>query len=272
MNYREQREIIDRIKIRDGETKRIDCPVCQGKNTFTLTRNDGRKIWNCYKASCSCNGSTRSSMSIDSIRKRIDQGIFADRKISTRKPSRELPVVTSAVENHPLAMHYLKVNHCLVAHEDKAIQISYDPKSHRVCFYNVDTSGAVGRSLNSDAKPKWLIFGDMTGAVIVGPTDRPAVLVEDVPSACSVYATGVYTGVALLGTNVSFLQKQQLRAFKDLTICLDNDASNKALKLGKALSSVVKSRVVLIKEDFKYLEPASILEVLKNESKGFSRN
>jgi hypothetical protein len=268
MNYREQREIIDRIKIKDGETKRIDCPVCQGKNTFTLTRNCGRKIWNCYKASCSCNGSTRADMSIDSIRKRINEGIFADRKVTTRRPPRELPAVESAVENHPLVMHYLKVNHCLTAHEDNAIKISYDPKSHRVCFYNVDTSGAVGRSLNSDAKPKWLIFGDMTGAVIVGPTDRPAVLVEDVPSACAVYATGVYTGVALLGTNVSFKQKQQLRAFKELLICLDNDASNKALGLGRDLSSVVRSRVVLIKEDFKYLEPANILEVLCHEGKG----
>ena len=49
---------INDIDISMGETKRMNCPVCNGYKTFTITNNMGQKLWNCYKASCSVGGSS----------------------------------------------------------------------------------------------------------------------------------------------------------------------------------------------------------------------
>ena len=32
--------------VSDGETQRMDCPVCRGKNTFSITNNMGDLVWN----------------------------------------------------------------------------------------------------------------------------------------------------------------------------------------------------------------------------------
>ena len=47
---------ISDIDIRTGETKRMNCPACNGYKTFTVTNNMGSLIWNCYKASCDAKG------------------------------------------------------------------------------------------------------------------------------------------------------------------------------------------------------------------------
>ena len=57
--------------VSDGETQRMDCPVCRGKNTFSITNNMGDLVWNCYKVSCTVSGSTRVGMSIDDIKARF---------------------------------------------------------------------------------------------------------------------------------------------------------------------------------------------------------
>ena len=38
------------LDLRNGETKRMDCPNCKGYKTFTATNNMGSLVWNCYKA------------------------------------------------------------------------------------------------------------------------------------------------------------------------------------------------------------------------------
>ena len=56
------------LDISMDETKRMDCPVCGGKNTFTVTNNKGMRLWNCYKASCSVGGSLKTNMTVDDIK------------------------------------------------------------------------------------------------------------------------------------------------------------------------------------------------------------
>ena len=53
--------------VKNGETKRIDCPICKGKKTFTITNNMGSVVWNCYKASCDVSGGKRVRLSADDI-------------------------------------------------------------------------------------------------------------------------------------------------------------------------------------------------------------
>ena len=66
------RDLIDDMILRDGETKRMDCPACGGKNTFTVTKNSGSVLWNCYKASCNIKGATGVAFSRDEFNRRME--------------------------------------------------------------------------------------------------------------------------------------------------------------------------------------------------------
>ena len=43
---------ISDIDIPNGSTKRMNCPICKGYKTFTVTNNMGSLVLNFYKASC----------------------------------------------------------------------------------------------------------------------------------------------------------------------------------------------------------------------------
>ena len=56
-----------------GQTKRMNCPICKGSKTFTITNVMGKIMWNCYKASCNVSGSKNVTMSADTIKKAMNQ-------------------------------------------------------------------------------------------------------------------------------------------------------------------------------------------------------
>jgi len=58
---------IDQLDLGIDETYRGDCPVCQGKNTFTATRSVGGIIFNCYKNSCEISGKSARSITLEDI-------------------------------------------------------------------------------------------------------------------------------------------------------------------------------------------------------------
>ena len=60
--------IITDLDLSNGQTKRMDCPNCGGKNTFTVTNNLGSLVWNCYKVSCNVRGGNRVHLTVDDIR------------------------------------------------------------------------------------------------------------------------------------------------------------------------------------------------------------
>ena len=57
--------------VKIGETKRIDCPICNGKKTFTITNHMGSLLWNCYKASCNTKGGKRVTLTAYDIKNYI---------------------------------------------------------------------------------------------------------------------------------------------------------------------------------------------------------
>lgn len=65
--------IINDIELSIGETKRMDCPNCNGYKTFTITNNMGSLMWNCYKASCNVKGKSRVRLSADDIRDTVQK-------------------------------------------------------------------------------------------------------------------------------------------------------------------------------------------------------
>ena len=59
------------LELRNGETKRMDCPNCKGYKTFTATNNMGSLVWNCYKVSCAVSGGVRVQLTSEDIKKSL---------------------------------------------------------------------------------------------------------------------------------------------------------------------------------------------------------
>ncbi len=258
--YSEQKETIAAIEVRDGESKRIDCPFCFGRYTFTITKKDGKTFWNCYKASCTAKGQDHTGYGLEAAKARIN-----GRSTELKRRSLPLPSIVSNPRHHIYVMQYLEKVNCLDALSNHWLDIKLDPARNRVLFYMNDGLGAVGRSVN-DSKPKWLSYGDTTGALFVKPDNKHCVVVEDAASACSVARLDGITGVALLGTNMSALQQQQILQYRTVTIVLDKDASRKAIKLASQLRSSATVSTISIrftKEDLKYLSKDEVWDLLQ---------
>ena len=254
--YREQLELLKPIRIRDGETKRIDCPFCGGRGTFTLSNKDGRKVWNCYKASCPSSGSVATEMSLDTIKRRLS-GTLA----TATRPLTAIPSLLSDPRHHDAVIRYLELVGSLEAYEQGLIDIKYAPAENRVLFFFHHKLGAVGRALDG-RKPKWKAYGDVSGLLTVG-SGRTAIVVEDAASACSVARLPLCSGCALLGTSVSVIQKAQLRTYSKVIIALDKDASRKAIEMRTKLEGLIDVRIALLDEDLKYLTVDNVIRTLK---------
>jgi DNA primase len=68
--------------------------------------------------------------------------------------------------------------------------------------------------------------------------------------------------VALLGTNISPLQRIQLRLYEKLIICLDKDASGKSVVLLRKLQAVVSCKVKFLSNDLKCYDELGITRLL----------
>lgn len=251
--YREQLQFVQTLNITEGEKKTVACPACGKRNKFTVDKYDGVLVWNCYSASCSVKGSFRGSREMDALKNYIG-GSPTQRKQKVNR----MPDITTAIENHPPALEYLEAVNSLEAYERGYIKIRYAPSDNRVLFYTPEGLGAVGRALDK-RKPKWWSYGDTSKGVEVGEGSH-AVLVEDVPSACSVSRLDGYTGYALLGTNVTVPIKKTLSKYNKVTITLDKDASSKAVFVSRQCSNI--SYVRFTDKDLKMLTVNEVAEVI----------
>jgi len=243
--YKEQLDVLDPIKLSEGQTRRINCPFCGGQNTFSISRHAGSRVWNCYKASCGIRGGKDTEQSLNTIRERL-------KRSSSEEPTFDpLPEHLSRPQAHKRVMEYLEAVGSLEAFEAGLVDIKFSPQENRVLFLMNAGSGAVGRALDR-RKPKWKVFGDSRGLLSVG-VGTTAVLVEDAASACSMGVFSECSGCALLGTSVTLSQKRQLMSYEKVIIALDKDASRKALELQRQLEGRVLTRVVYLEDDLKYL-------------------
>lgn len=255
-NRTDQLQIIKSIRVKENDRLTLDCPFCGGRKKFTITRNDGKLLWNCYRNSCSVRGAYSAGRSVAETKAKLSG--------SATKPRcyvKPIPSILSQPENHPVVMDYLESVHSLEAYQNGLINIKYDPSTNRVLFFNNNNSGATGRALDS-REPKWLTYGEMNTAVTVGST-KTGVIVEDVPSACAVAQKNTLTGIALLGTNVNYKNKVLIGAFDKVYLVLDKDASKKAVQVSKQLSAFVDVKLRLTNRDLKWLTSNEIQNVLQ---------
>ena len=241
--------IVSDLDLPNGETKRMDCPNCGGKNTFTVTNNLGSLVWNCYKVSCSVRGGNRVHLTVDDIRAGMGNAQqFADEGF-------ELPnyIVPHRNKRTVLAFCYrYKL-------DPDELGVLYDVKDDRIVFpvvhdgKIVDATGrAIGKRL-----PKWKRYGK-SGLPYVYGCGNVAVVVEDCVSA-AVVGYGSFVGVALLGTSLQEVHKGYLAQFSTAVIALDPDALPKTLQMAKELRGHVNDvRVLRLNDDLKYRNPTDM--------------
>ena len=251
MTYAEQLEIIKGIPIREGDTKVIQCPFCGGYKKLAVSKLDGQLKWYCYRASCNGKGIYTGKRNLAAAKNYMANDVAT--KAIIKRP---IPSITTSVENHQPALDYLTSVNSLEAYQAGYVSIRYAPAEDRVLFLSEE--GAVGRSLKKYG-PKWISYGITTDGLHVGSGDI-AVLVEDIPSACSVSRLEGICGVALLGTTVSMQIRKSLGKDNTVYLVLDKDASAKALAQTKYIDKSLKVR--LTKKDLKYLTKVSIKDLL----------
>lgn len=261
------KEFVKDLDIREGETQRVSCPECGGYKTFTVSRVDGRVLYNCYKASCGTKGGVKTRRSVDALRSRLKAGTGGvSGSGNTYLPDFTLPPHMTHNLERDACLEYIDDMNVQDAIDDGYVSVVYDFAEDRCVFLiyddNKTTIGAVGRALRKGVLPKWKRYDKRKDLMFFcGKKRGTAVLVEDCASACTVYASG-YTGVALLGTSLNEHHIHQLRVFDKVIVALDADASKKAIKMQKMLAPHVTSEVLFLTDDLKYFTPECVRSLL----------
>ena len=236
-------EYVIQLNVESGETKRLNCPLCNSYKTFSVTNNMGSLLWNCYKAGCSTKGSSRVHLTVDEIRS-------IQKKQEKSDDSRyEMPDYIVSHGYRKEVMDFCE----LWGIEIDEVDLLYDVKESRVVF-PIKKDGkivdATGRSIYNKL-PKWKRYGNSDLPYSFG-CGSVAVVVEDCVSAV-VVGSDVYAGVAVLGTSLSESHKRFLSQFSTAIIALDPDALPKTLAFAKELRTYVKDvKILKLKDDIKY--------------------
>jgi len=242
-------------------TRRMDCPNCGGKNTFTVTNSMGNLLWNCYKASCNVGGTQRINLTVEQIKK-------SKQNVAVKEKTFVLPEyvvkLSEDIFKNPIGglswKEKIWKDYCLHdIKEDRAVFLIKDSEKGVI----VDAIGAA----TDKRLPKWKRYGSSRHPFVAWNTTGTAgdggnnscVLVEDCYSACTVTKHGI-TGVALLGTSLLDEHKKFLcNNFDKVVVALDPDALQKTLQIRKELQSWVDKAVVLrITDDLKYEDKTDI--------------
>jgi len=234
--------IINDITLTNGDTKRMDCPECGGRKTFTITNNMGSMIWNCYKAGCHVSGGKRVHLTAEDIRKSLGSVAEETHSITFDKPEwivKDDNAISEFCDTWKL--------------DPKVLGLLYDVKEHRVVFpimQGTAMTDATGRSLGKRI-PKWKRYGKSSLPYVCG-RGTTAVVVEDCVSAAIVGTDG-FVGVAVLGTSLSDGHKKYLSQFSTAIVALDPDALPKTLQFAKELRGLVPNvNVLRLEDDLKY--------------------
>jgi|TARA_R100000951_G_scaffold91496_1_gene79867 hypothetical protein len=245
------REYVTDLNVSNGDTKRMNCPNCNGYKTFTVTNNMGRLVWNCYKVTCSISGNSKVRLTVDDIK-----GTFK----KTRED--ETFVLPEYVVPHRYRREVMQFCELWDLDVD-TLDLYYDVKDKRVVFPVCDRGtilDAVGRSITKRL-PKWKRYGNSDLPFTFG-CGKVAVVVEDCVSA-SVIGSDEYVGVAVLGTSLSEAHKKYMTRFSTAIIALDPDALPKTLSFAKELRGYVNDvRVIKLNDDLKYRDKNDIINLM----------
>ena len=253
-------DFIDILDLPVDATYRCDCPVCHGRNTFTVTNDKGNVLYNCYKNSCKIAGAHHKNLDAFTIKAMLTHGSASESYSEQALCRYDVPpyiVPYTEVDNpiDPMFLHRYDIDP-----EDVFYDIRQDRLVFLVLSEELEVVDAVGRSLTK-RQPKWLRYASSPVPYVHG-CGWIGVVVED---AISAYVIGEkfpkLVGIALLGTQLTNFHKSYLAQHWDsLYIALDPDARDKTLKITKELSAYVPNvRALNITDDLKYMKDNDVI-------------
>lgn len=250
------KQFINELHLTVGESKRINCPVCKGRNTFTATNIEGNVVYNCYKASCTVSGTQRTRMSVDQVMR-----VMRDRTV-IRDAYNDF-VLPSYITNHTN-----RVGTFADRWKIDANKLMYDVKDDRAVFpiyLKNKLVDAVGRTLR-ESSLKWKRYGSSPVPFISG-RGSVAVVVEDAISASVIPTINRnLSGIALLGTSLLSEHTDYLRKYDSVVVALDPDARDKTLKIAKQIRTAGMSASALcLSDDIKYRRDSDIESLMQLE-------
>mgnify|MGYP003111138368 CR=1 FL=1 len=233
---------IQSLDLQIEESHRGDCPICNGKNTFTVTKTTDNILYNCYKAGCSIQG--RSGYLYT-----IKDALLKNKKEDHRTETFSLPthITPSRDRIDPWTKRY----------GIKGVDLLYDVKENRIVFPVVHDNrivDATGRAIDKRQNPKWKRYGS-NGHAYVSGKGPVAVVVEDCISAAVVPTiNSSLTGFALMGTSLLDVHMEQLEDYNKIIVALDPDAVQKTFKFTGILRSRLYVTICAMKlmDDLKY--------------------
>ena len=244
------KEYAESLGLLDGESRRMNCPSCGHKKTFSVTNNNGELMWNCFHADCTVRGRTDRRITRDN-----SDNILTILSKNTHKQTAPCPDVPFEKPKAwsrvipPRGMEYVHLVNTSGRYDD----IYFDVRQNRLVYAIHDNDGRLvdgaGRSMTG-ARPKWYRYGNYRGGFRIGTSDTVFV-VEDIPSAISI--SDWATGYALLGTSLRDEHISELTKFKKVFVALDKDATDKALTYMRALNTLVPTGILMLDKDLKSL-------------------
>ena len=242
------KDYIYNLDIPLGTSKRLDCPVCGGNNTLSITQFSNCIKYYCFHASCSVAGVMKEGLG--------ETSFTATNDFLNKNNSVGLQLEKQNWRKHMFPVHfynYLRDNNCTLALSKGLADIRYDWKRDRAVFLVKDGNkvvDAAGRSLDG-RNPKWYRYGTSQHPFICG-YHGAVVIVEDCASACAI--SNIVTGVALLGTNLLPQHLDVLRGYSNIFVALDKDATDKAIDMVRTLRSVAPTKMIILKHDLKNIQ------------------
>jgi len=257
------KEYIEDLDLSNGVGVRSDCPICNGSNSFTATKDDGVVLYNCYKLSCSLvSGFVPINLTTEEIATRL----------SNLKETKPVSIPTFNIPEYITHPQLSQVNYYRFMSrwglENEYMDVMYDVKDERVVFLIRDKHkviDAIGRSL-SGSVPKWLRYtGNATiFSKCMGEPNGVAVIVEDVISAIIISKVCPnVTGIAILGTNISHTHMEYLQDYTRIIVALDPDATKKSITYKNEIESWtgVQTFAMFLQDDIKYKTEEDILKL-----------
>lgn len=237
-------DYINKLDLQIGDTLRMDCPKCNGRNTFTVSNQLGNLVYNCYKASCNCKGSYKHKFN-------VTEALNYYKTLNN-------PKISHSTNTFVVPDHILFNDPRTNIFKDRwqiTDKLGYDLKQNRAVFYikvNNVVIDAVGRSLDSRL-PKWLRYGSSNLPYVSG-YGTVAVIVEDCISANIISNISKdYTGIALLGTSMTEDTYNLVLKFNKVIVALDPDATVKTLHIAAKLKQGSKIvHALKLSDDIKY--------------------
>lgn len=247
------------LDLQDNQSRRMDCPVCGGKNSFSVRSINGTLFYYCFRASCNIKGRGNTEITLESIQKP---------KPIEVKDIWTLPTHFSNPIQNQNCFSFMKYWRLLDPYKLGDLELYADIKQERLIFplrnYEKQLKGAVGRTIRNGL-PKWFIYNRQDSCPYIRQKKecKDVILVEDAVSAvrCSL----ISNSMALLGTNLPFIDNlsEYLEPYDRVYIALDDDATRKAPKLHRELNPFKETKIIPLKKDIKYFSDNELLDMKK---------